>query len=126
MRALSPGDTGDKNNMTDTLYYDSHCPLCDKEVARLRDLSGGELELRDIHTVDESGLPSRDRLLRTLHLRTGDGKLLQGLEANVAAWQHTRFGFLWRWLQWPLIRVVAGRVYDAWALWRYQRLYGEK
>lgn len=112
--------------MTDTLYYDSHCPLCDKEVVRLRDLSGGELELRDIHTVDESGLPSRDRLLRTLHLRTGDGKLLQGLEANVAAWQHTRFGFLWRWLQWPLIRVVAGRVYDAWALWRYQRLYGEK
>jgi predicted DCC family thiol-disulfide oxidoreductase YuxK len=65
-------------------------------------------------------------LLRTLHLRTADGELLQGLEANVAAWQHTRVGFLWRWLQWPLVRAVAGRVYDAWALWRYRRLYGDK
>ena len=112
--------------MTDTLYYDSQCPLCDKEVARLRALSGDQLALRDIHTVDEPGLPCRDELLRTLHLRTADGELLQGLEANVAAWQHTRVGFLWRWLRWPLIRGCAGRVYDAWALWRYRRLYGEQ
>lgn len=112
--------------MTDTLYYDGQCPLCDKEVARLRALSGDQLAVCDIHTVDDAELPSRDELLRSLHLRTADGRLLRGLDANVAAWQHTRLGFLWRWLRWPWIRAWAGRAYDAWARWRYRRLYGEQ
>jgi negative regulator of sigma E activity len=56
MRALSPGDTGDKNNMTDTLYYDSHCPLCDKEGARLRDMGGEKLEV-----IPRDGLCQRMR-----------------------------------------------------------------
>jgi len=92
----------------------------------LRALSDEQLVLRDIHTVDEPDLPSRDSLLQALHLRTSQGELLQGLDANVAAWQHTRVGFLWRWLQWPVIRSFASRAYDVWALRRYRRLYGEK
>ena len=66
-----------------------------------------------------------DALLRTLHYVTAGGERLTGLEANVAAWQHTRWGFAWRWLLWPLVQPIASRVYDFWAHWRYRRLYGE-
>jgi predicted DCC family thiol-disulfide oxidoreductase YuxK len=109
--------------MNDTLYYDGQCPLCKREVGRLREISSG-LALCDIHDLDDAGLPSRDQLLRQLHLRTAKGEFLTGLEANVAAWQHTRIGWLWRVLQWPLIRPVASRCYNLWARRRYQRLYG--
>ena len=111
--------------MPDTLYYDGYCPLCAKEIARLRELSGDSLVLLDIHeTQPAEGDPSTDALLRDLHLRTSDGTFLSGVDANVAAWQHTRLGYLWRWLRWPLIKPIAGWVYQHWAGWRYRRLYG--
>jgi predicted DCC family thiol-disulfide oxidoreductase YuxK len=92
-------------------------------VARLREISNG-LALCDIHEVQDATLPSRDTLLRELHFRDANGNMLVGLDANVAAWQHTRFGWLWRILQWPVIRPLAGRAYNAWAIQRYRRLYG--
>jgi predicted DCC family thiol-disulfide oxidoreductase YuxK len=109
--------------MKDTLYYDGQCPLCKREIARLRKISDG-LELCDIHAVVDAGLPSRDTLLRNLHFRSAQGEFVTGLDANVAAWQYTRFGWLWQVLQWPMIRPVAARCYSLWARRRYQRLYG--
>ncbi len=110
--------------MKNTLYYDGQCPLCTREIAKLRDISEG-LDLRDIHDVDDRGLPDRDTLLRELHYRDADGNLVVGLDANVAAWQHTRWGWLWRVLQWPLVRPLAEQAYSRWARQRYRRLYGE-
>lgn len=113
-----------EKSTTDTLYYDGHCPLCTAEMARLGKLSDGGLELRDIHALQpDPALPDRETLLRNLHLRTADGRLLTGIEANVAAWQHTRLGPLWRWLRWPLIRPIADAAYRVWADRRYRRLY---
>lgn len=110
--------------MPDTLYYDGQCPLCSKEMAKLGTMCGGGLELRDIHQLPASdALPDRDTLLRTLHLRTADGRLLTGIDANVAAWQHTRLGPLWAWLRWPLIKPCADFCYNLWAERRYRRLY---
>lgn len=111
--------------MTDILYYDGLCPLCVKEMDRLRDIKRDTLQLQDIHALGESdlaGRPDKDTLLRVLHLER-DGRFLTGIDANVAAWQHTRYGYLWRWLRWPLIRPVVERVYNRWARWRYDRLY---
>ncbi len=124
--------------MPDTLYYDGQCPLCVKEMDRLRRLKGSSLSLCDIHELDyqrdhapggdttgqPSGRPDRDTLLRVLHLER-DGVFLTGVDANVAAWQHTRFGWLWRWMTWPVIRPMVERVYDRWARWRYDRLYSQ-
>jgi predicted DCC family thiol-disulfide oxidoreductase YuxK len=108
----------------DTLYYDGRCDLCLREIRQLQRLSNEQLELRDIHTLPaEGGLPTREALLRTLHLRRAGGEWLTGLDASVAAWQHTRLGALWRWLRWPLIRPLATHVYRHWARWRYRRLY---
>ena len=112
---------------TDTLYYDGRCPLCMKEIAKLEALGDPSLALTDIHAVESDGsLPDRDTLLRQLHLRTADNRLLTGLDANVAVWQHTRYGFLLKWLRWPIIRQLADALYDRWAVWRYRRLYGEQ
>ncbi|WP_027948528.1 thiol-disulfide oxidoreductase DCC family protein [Haliea salexigens] len=122
--------------MPDTLYYDGQCPLCTREMAKLGKLCDSQLQLADIHclapeasleqtdgSAPTDALPSRDALLKTLHLRTAEGQWLTGIDANVAAWQHTRLGPLWRWLRWPLIRPVADRVYRLWAERRYWRLY---
>ncbi len=115
----------------DILYYDGQCSLCSKEMARLRKLKGANLELRDIHTLQDPALgpfnlgenrPDKDRLLRVLHLER-NGIFLTGVDANVAAWEHTPIGFLWRWMRWQLIRPVVELAYNRWAQWRYDRLY---
>lgn len=108
----------------DVLYYDGKCPLCRAEIAKLEKRAGPELELVNIHDLPEDAdLPPRQEMLESLHMRRRDSEMLTGLDANVAAWQHTRIGFLWRWLRWPLFRPVTDRVYDYWAKVRFQRLY---
>ena len=126
MRAGRPGlGTEDRQAMKDVLYFDGQCPLCTAEMDRLRNLADNGLLLHDIHELDDDSLPHRDVLLRDLHLRTAEGRLLTGIEANVAAWQHTRMGPYWRWLRWPLVRPIAEKIYGRWASWRYKRLYGQ-
>lgn len=111
-------------NHPDILFYDGQCPLCQKEMARLERLKDAELTLVDIHSLtDFTALPTKDALLRDLHLKRGR-EFLIGIDANVAAWEHTRFAVLWRWLRWPGVRWFAGIGYRAWANWRYRRLYG--
>jgi predicted DCC family thiol-disulfide oxidoreductase YuxK len=109
----------------DVLYYDGQCPLCNAEMAKLRQCADDRIELQDVHQVpDDPALPSREQLLRSLHLRSAAGGMISGLDANVAAWQHTRYGWLWRVLRWPLVKPVADRLYQFWAGIRYRRLYG--
>lgn len=130
----------------DTLYYDGQCPLCAAEIEALRRTRGNHLRLVDIHettskdtdaggqdpddvepaaaTVGPEDHPSRDALLRTLHLRRADGSWLRGADANVAAWEGTQRGRLLRVLRWPLVRHVVDLGYAVWARWRYRRLYG--
>ena len=107
-----------------TLYYDGACPLCSAEMKRLQGLQDGTLSLVDIHQASDAGRPApKTSLLEILHYVTAEGDVLVGIDANVAAWQHTRLGFLWRWLQWPLIRPAAEKLYRVWARRRYHRLY---
>ncbi len=108
----------------DTLFYDAQCPLCRREVALLQKLARPTLGFRDIHSSCDETLPDRESLLRSLHLQRGDGAMVTGLAANVAVWQHTRFGILWRIMMLPGIRTVAERFYEHWAARRYSRLYG--
>ena len=109
----------------DTLYYYGQCHLCNAEMERLGAAKDGSLQLVDIHTLaDLPELPSRDQLLKKLHLQTARGDLLVGLEANIAAWEHTALAPRWRLLRLPLIRQLAEFGYTIWARWRYRRLYG--
>jgi predicted DCC family thiol-disulfide oxidoreductase YuxK len=114
------------NDKAAVLFYDGACPLCSAEIARLQQASDGSLQALDIHDPAVGAGEDTDKLLKTLHYISPAGDRLVGLDANVAAWQHTRWGFAWRWLRWPLVHPVASMLYDAWALWRYRRLYGKE
>ena len=107
----------------ETLFFDARCPLCRREVALLQSLARPTLHFQDIHTARADGLPGTDTLLRTLHLQRAEGAMVTGLLANVAVWQHTRFGLPWRLLLLPGIRALAEWAYEYWAQRRYARLY---
>ncbi|WP_246180583.1 thiol-disulfide oxidoreductase DCC family protein [Marinobacter changyiensis] len=109
----------------DTLFYDGRCPLCSREITTLRRLQDGGLGFADIHEHVElaAALPSRELLLRRLHLRGKDGTWIVGLRATVRAWSHTRYGFLFRPLLWPGLFSIATTVYERWADHRYDKRY---
>ena len=108
----------------DTLFYDGKCPLCTREIRQLERLQQGSLALVDVHRHEPApGEPDLQSLLLRLHLRTDDGRWLSGVDATVKAWSHTRWGWLFRPLRWPLIGPLADRVYDYWARRRYDGLY---
>lgn len=107
-----------------TLYYDGNCPICVREIDRLREATGDNVAFSDIHAQTEACPYNREQLLQTLHFETPDGQVLRGLDANLHVWRHTRFGWLLAWLNWPLLGPITRRAYDAWARWRYRRLYG--
>jgi predicted DCC family thiol-disulfide oxidoreductase YuxK len=103
----------------DTLFYDGQCPICCTEVKRLEAQVDEDLVCVDIHSASNTPL-DKQALFSQLHLLKGDGQLLVGLEANVAAWQHTRWRSFANILLWPVIRWFAEVAYRGWLVW-YQR-----
>jgi len=109
----------------DTLFYDGQCPLCRKEIKLLQRLSNDGLAFMDIHQLHSTAsLPSSMAMLRILHLRKACGTWITGVDATVQAWSHTRWGWLFRPLRWPLLAPFVNRLYARWAERRYNRLYG--
>jgi predicted DCC family thiol-disulfide oxidoreductase YuxK len=108
----------------DTLYYDGHCPLCMREINALARLTDEHLKLVDVHSHEPApGEPTRESMLLRLHLKAADGSWLDGVDATVKAWSHTRWGFLFRPLRWPLVAPLADRAYDYWARRRFDGRY---
>lgn len=107
-----------------TLFYDGRCPLCSKEIQWLEKLVGHRLHFKDIHQLNEnSAYPSKEVLLRRLHLRTADGQWLIGLDATAYAWSKTALGFLFKLIRiWPM-RCIADALYNYWADRRYRQRY---
>ena len=110
---------------SERLYYDGQCPLCNAEMARLSAHNPLHLKLVDIHQ-EEMDEGMKQQMLKALHLQAADGTFKIGLEANIAAWEHTRWGWAWQWLRVPVVRWFAGKIYNAWAEQRYARLYLKK
>ncbi len=101
------------------LFYDGKCPVCAREIAVLAKMKDDRLNLIDLHSLDDHehnklGL-SKHELATVLHLRTGSGQWLKGLDATVQAWRHTRVGWLFLPLRWKIIAPLADRLYLAWA-----------
>ncbi|MFE8069909.1 DCC1-like thiol-disulfide oxidoreductase family protein [Marinobacteraceae bacterium S3BR75-40.1] len=93
-----------------------------KEIRLLGHLGDSQLRLQDIHGLTDAQLPenaSREALLKRLHLRNAKGHWSIGVEATVVAWSHTRWGWLFRPLLWPVIHPLVNRVYVRWADRRY-------
>ena len=102
--------------MTDTLYYDGKCALCSHEIRLLARLKDSSLILIDIHgQANQQSTWDKLTLMSVLHLQTSSGKWIKGLDATVQAWKHTKLGFLFIPLRWPVIRTVADYFYTKWA-----------
>lgn len=99
----------------DVMYYDGSCPLCTAEVCKLSRYTKGNVELQDIHQLENAeGLPDKETLLKKLHVRTREGDWLIGIDANIRAWHHTPYAAWWRVLGWPVIRIFSSAAYALW------------
>lgn len=119
---MSSIETSKNNADGAVLYYDGACSLCSREMSSLRKHASPDLCLKDIHSLsaeEQQTLPSKKDLLTFLHARTSDGRWVVGADANVLAWQYTRFGSCLKVLRWPLIKPVVDFCYSKWAVKRY-------
>ncbi len=109
----------------DTLYFDGSCPLCSKEIMLLKKLTKDSVNFANIHSIDypNNKTPTKDNLLKRLHLQKRCGKWLIGLDATIAVWSHTNYGFLFKILKWPIICPIANRIYKHWANKRFDKQY---
>lgn len=104
----------------DTLFFDAQCPICSAEVNSLKEQADSSLSFVDIHEIDES--EDKATLFNELHVQRADGTWAVGLEANILAWQHTRWRSLVSVLKWPVIRPIANLGYRVWLRWyQWQR-----
>jgi predicted DCC family thiol-disulfide oxidoreductase YuxK len=103
--------------MTKEVLYNGQCPICAPEVAvyaRDAQAVGADMAFTDLNQTDLTawGLDA-DSAARRLHLRDSDGHVLAGVPAFIALWSAIP---RWRWLArlvaLPVIRTIAGLVYD--------------
>lgn len=114
------------NNSSLTIFYDSFCPLCVKEMLALakRDKNSC-LSFEDINADDFSqrfASINAQAANRVLHAKNADGELLLGLDVTAQAWRLVG-NPLYCILRWPLIKPIADRVYIAFANNRYRVSY---
>lgn len=109
----------------DTLYFDGACPLCSAEISKLRACASSTLVIKDIHELpdqsEQTDLPSKQDLLDRLHVRSESGEWITGIDANVRAWQHTRYARISRVLTWPVIRIFSTSAYELWLVMRRRK-----
>lgn len=105
-----------------TIFFDSQCPLCVKEMEALKTRDKNQLiELEDIWQPDFAyrfpniEVASANRILHAVDDRQ---RLLTGLDVTAAAWSLVGIQY-YRCLRWPLIRSIADLVYRFFARNRY-------
>ena len=114
-----------------TIFYDSYCPLCVKEMRHLKKLDGGKkLNLVDVHNASFSNTYpeiSPQAALTKLHgylFQQQEKHLITGLDVTYHAWRMVGRGWLIAPLRWPVIRWFSDRAY----LWfaRHRNTISEK
>jgi predicted DCC family thiol-disulfide oxidoreductase YuxK len=122
-----PASTNLDSDNKDKLFYDGACPLCSKEIDALKRRKGSQITLIDVHTITNfTDMPTKETLLKNLHLLTTDGTWLTGSDANIKAWSGTKRGNLLKILNLPGIKNITAWIYKKWAEKCFNRLYCEK
>jgi predicted DCC family thiol-disulfide oxidoreductase YuxK len=104
------------------LFVDGSCPLCRFEARKLAKLNGRNVHIQDINELPELAATSSHQVLFSqLHLKTASGQWLTGLDANIEAWQGTRYGSILKQLQKPPIKPFVEAAYYCWL--QLYRLY---
>jgi predicted DCC family thiol-disulfide oxidoreductase YuxK len=118
-----------------TVWYNTHCPVCDAGIVRQRNKLRGLVRARVIEFRDINDEPdalaaygaSLDDIRRRLHAIDHAGRLLVGADVAVAVWRMTP-GEWWiaTLLGNPVIRPLTRFAYDRFAdvLWAWNRWKG--
>lgn len=106
-----------------TIFYDSTCPLCAKEMtALMRYDQRNAIELVDLSGGDwQAKYPEIElsEAMRVLHAYEGQ-KLLLGLDVTAAAWKAVGKKPWVQVLRWPVVRWFADKFYIFFANNRYR------
>ena len=100
-----------------TIYFDGGCPICSREVAHYRTRRGaGAMQWVDASACPDAALGAgltRDAALGRMHVRTPDGRLVDGARAFATLWRGLP-GFAWlgRISGHPLVAPVAEAGYQ--------------
>ena len=98
-----------------SLFFDSACPLCNREMQALKARDVHErLALVDIAAEGfdaESFGYTAIELDRVMNGRFADGQRVSGLDAIQAAYEAVGLGRVYRWTRAPLARPVMDRLY---------------
>ena len=84
------------------------------QMDKLAKHHGAGLKLQPITSLPEE---NQAAMRSELHMQTEDGKWVVGLEANVRAWQHTRYGNAASLMLHPALRWAAELGYRSWLVW---------
>ncbi|MGI9506912.1 MAG: thiol-disulfide oxidoreductase DCC family protein [Geminicoccaceae bacterium] len=110
-----------------TVLYNGSCPVCRREIEhyqRLDDRDGQGLGFTDISepapVLKERAL-TRDEVKRRLHVIDVDGRLLVGVPAFAAVWDHLpRYRWLSAIVRLPFLRSLVPWLYEIIAFGLYQ------
>lgn len=110
-----------------TIFYDSYCPLCVKEMLQLSELDQKlQLGFVDINASDfHQTHPDidKDKANAILHGKTDLGEVILGLDVTCRAWQIVNKHRWLKVLRWPLIKTIADVGYLFFAHNRYWLSY---
>ncbi len=96
---------------TCTVYFDSECPVCKREIAHYRGRAGaGSIAWVDAALSDPAALGpglTRDAALSRMHVRRQDGSLVSGAAAFAILWTGIpQYAWLGRVASWPVVLTV--------------------
>ena len=95
-----------------TVWFDSDCPLCLREIALMRRLDRrGAIRFIDIQRGEDCPLDA-ETLLARFHAREGDGPIVSGAAAFAAMWRAI-----------PLLRPLGLLARNRLVLWLLERAY---
>lgn len=105
-----------------TIFYDGQCPLCVKEMEKLKSYDNdSSLHLVNTHSEEFVNYPEIDpqEASRVLHAINDQNQLLLGLDVTYLAWKLVGKGWVYAPLRWPLVRPMADWAYLRFANNRY-------
>lgn len=106
-----------------TIFYDGFCPLCVKEMEKLKQFDENtDIQLIDIHTSAFKPYTNidADKASTILHAIDDKNQLLLGLDVTYRAWSLVGKGWIYAPLRWALIKPIADRAYLHFAKNRYR------
>lgn len=106
-----------------TIWYDSLCPICSREIAIMRGLDWRRrIAFVDLHAAGADCPLDPAVLLARFHARDGDGRVVSGAGAFALMWR--QIPLLWplgQMARIPTILVLFERAYSRFLLWRMKR-----